>query len=125
MSADSDLLDQLLLEIQESVSCFSRILVHERSSDGLTIQVGSSANALITVTVHNHERPSFSATYPLLSTDRNGASVIVEHTSEDVLGDAIKWFTRKVFKHGFVPPEGYGKQPRNTGRAEQGVAPNA
>ena len=122
MSTDSDLIDHLLLEIQESVSCASRILVHERSSNGFTIQVGSSADALITVTVHNRERPSFSATYPLLSTDRKGASAVVEHTSEDVLGTAVKWFTRKVFRHGFVPPEGYGKQHRNTGRAEQVVA---
>jgi hypothetical protein len=88
------------------------------------MQLGSSEDALISDTVYKPDRPSFSATYPILKTDRKGLTSVVEQTSEDVLATAVKWFVRKVFKHGFVPPEGYSKEPRNTGTAEQAVRGN-
>ncbi len=111
------IVDRLLLEIRESVSCASRITVISIDEAGFSVQLGQSAKAVVAVSLCDPERPSFSATYPKLIVDRHGHETIEEQISEGILSQGVSWIVRKVFRYGFVPPEGYRRPQTNSGRA--------
>jgi hypothetical protein len=127
-------IDRLLLEIRESVSCSSRVNVLNIDETGFSIQLGQSAEAIVAVSLCDPDRPSFSASYPKLIADRHGHETIEEQISEGILSEGVSWIVRKVFRFGFVPPEGYRRPHINSGSAggdasedfddERGVAPN-
>jgi hypothetical protein len=113
------ILEDLVLSLQGSVSCASRLVLHAEHEDGLTLQIGRDPNALVSISICDPRVPSFAVTYPRLRIDRRGAERFDEHTATDVLTGGVRWFVRKVFRYGFVPPEGYRKRSRNTAKAEQ------
>ncbi|MBL9204697.1 MAG: hypothetical protein JNN01_06410 [Opitutaceae bacterium] len=116
-SASTDLVHSLLKQVESSVPSSSHLAVKEVSPTGFSIQVGSSSKACVTVSICDAKIPSFAATYPALKRDRRkGAETIEERMSTDMLAGAVVWIVRKVFRYGFVPPEGYRKNQDNRGR---------
>lgn len=109
--------ERLLLEIRESVSCASRINVISIDETGFSIQLGRSAEAIVAVSVCDPDRPSFSASYPKLTVERHGHETIEMQISEGILSEGVSWIVRKVFRYGFVPPEGYRRPHINSGSA--------
>jgi hypothetical protein len=84
------------------------------------MQVGRDSNALVSISICDSQVPSFVVTYPRLRIDRRGVEQFDEHTATNVLADGVRWITRKVFRYGFVPPEGYRKRFNNASKAETG-----
>lgn len=113
---EEEILERLLLEIRESVPSSSHISVLMMDNSALTIQLGRSSDAAITVTIQDSVRPSFAVTYPAMVVTRDGGESIGEQTAEGVLSSGVSWIVRKVFRFGFVPPEGYRHPPRNPGK---------
>ena len=85
---------------------------------GFTIQLGRSPDAEITVTLQDSPLPSFAVTYPALVVGREDDESVGERTAEDVLSPGVSWIVRKVFRFGFVPPEGYRRPQRNSGKPQ-------
>jgi hypothetical protein len=109
------IIEALLFEIRESIPSSSHFIVTTLNESDCTIQLGRSPEALVAITLQDAVRPSFAATYPALSVDRDGHETITEQTSEGILCQGVSWIVRKVFRFGFVPPEGYRRSARNSG----------
>jgi hypothetical protein len=73
-------------------------------------------DASVTVTLQDSTQPSFAVTYPALVVTRDGDESVKEQNVEGVLSQGVSWIVRKVFRFGFVPPEGYHHPPGNAGR---------
>jgi hypothetical protein len=108
-------LDRLLHEILAVVGGASQMAVLSRSDSDCTIQLGRSEDAIISITLCDPIRPTFSITYPLLTFRRDGSESIRELTAEGILAEGVAWVARKVFRFGFVPPEGYRSPQSNRG----------
>lgn len=120
MSPPSELLERLFQEVQQSVSCSSRLVITDVGRDFMTIQVGRSDKASVSICVLDAAIPTYSVTFPKLHSDRKGSNKIIEDTATGTLSAGVVWIIRKVFRFGFVPPEGYRKDHRsNTAKAEQ------
>ncbi len=95
-------------------------MITDQGPNFMTLQVGSSAEASVAISIHDPTIPTFSVTSPKLCSGRKGGSKVVEDTSTGILSAGVVWTVRKVFRFGFVPPEGYQKDHRsNTAKAEQ------
>ena len=114
-SAVQTTIEKLLLEVRQSVSSSSHLAVLALDRSGFTIQVGRSIEAVVTVTLHDAVTPSFSVTCPVLCVGRDGHEAVQEQTSVGLLSQGVVWIVRKVFRFGFVPPEGYRRPPQNAG----------
>jgi len=121
----ADLVRLLLKQVESSVPSSSHIAIKEISAAGFSIQVGIGPDALVTVSICDANIPSFAATYPALKKDRTEeAEIIEERTSTDMLAAGVVWIVRKVFRYGFVPPEGYRKKQINRGKPNQALQHN-
>lgn len=109
------IVEKLLLEIRQAVSSSSHIAVLSLDHSGFTIQVGRSAEAVVTVTLHDAAIPSFAVTRPVLLVGRDGHEAVRVQTSAGVRLQGVVWIVRKVFRFGFVPPEGYRRPHQNAG----------
>ena len=103
------------MEVRQSVSSSSHIAVLALDCFGFTIQIGRSAEAVVTVTLHDATVPSFAVTRPVLCVGRDGHEAVREQTSAGVRSQGVAWIVRKVFRFGFVPPEGYRHPHQNAG----------
>ena len=110
----------LLRQVQSSVPSPSHISVLGTASNGFCVQVGRNPDATISVSIHDPTIPSFAATYPSLKRIR-GKDVVRECTSLGILAEGVLWLVRKVYRYGFVPPEGYQKEQRNRGKPNPSV----
>jgi hypothetical protein len=117
MESDQPVLDRLLHDILAVVGSSSQMAVLSMSDTDCTIQLGRSEDAIISITLCDPVRPTFSATYPALTSRRDGSESIREQTSEGILAEGVAWIARKVFRFGFVPPEGYRSPQTNRGTA--------
>lgn len=115
MESDQPVLDRLLHDILAVVGGSSQMAVLSMSDSDCTIQLGRSEDAIISITLCDPLRPTFSATYPALMSRRDGSESIREQTSEGILAEGVAWIARKVFRFGFVPPEGYRSPQTNRG----------
>jgi hypothetical protein len=113
------ILDQLLFEIRQSIPSSSHMSVLASDDSHFTIQLGRSHDAVVTVTLQDSARPTFAVTYPALVQDREGGESVREKTISGILSSGVSWIVRKVFRFGFVPPEGYRCSSRNSGRPEK------
>ena len=112
------ILERLLFEIRESVPSSSHIAVLMSNDLWFTIQLGRSGGAAVTVTLQDPAQPSFAVTYPALVATRDGSESVREQTVDGILSPGVSWIVRKVFRFGFVPPEGDRRSRRNSGRPE-------
>ena len=117
MQSHQQVLDRLLHDILPVVGGSSQMAILSMSDSDCTIQLGRSGDAIITVTLCDPIRPTFSITYPALTLRRDGSESISEQTSDEILAEGVAWIARKVFRFGFVPPEGYGSPQSNRGAA--------
>ena len=115
MQDDQPVLDRLLHDILAVVGSSSQMAVLSMSDSDCTIQLGRSEDAIISITLCDPSRPTFSITYPALTFRRDGSESIGEQASDGILADGVAWIARKVFRFGFVPPDGYASPQSNRG----------
>lgn len=124
-SASQDTIEALYRHLLAGVPSSAHATILERDGERISLQVGRSTEAIVSVTVHDRAIPSFAVTYPVRRThdDREATS---ECTLVDVRTEGVVWIVRKVYRFGFVPPEGFRKEQRNRGRraAQPGATDN-
>jgi len=113
-----ELIRLILKQIESSIGSASHMEIQNLTSNGFSVQVGSSPKAVVTVSVSDPKIPSFAATFPSLVSRRTG-EMLEECTSDGLLALGVVWVIRKVFRYGFVPPEGYRKKQKNRGRPKR------
>src|SRR5688500_8085217 len=104
MHPQSEIFERLYKEIQQSVSDSSRLVITDAGSDHLTLQVGCGENSFVSISLDDATGPTFSATYPLLHSDRKGFATIIDNNSANLRSEGLVWIIRKVFRFGFVAP---------------------
>jgi len=105
MSPHSQLLDDMLAAMRQSLGSSVALHVLEQREDRLTLQVGNEADAVVGVQVADPGKPSFRLSYPELKVKRNGERRVAITCFEGAMQGGVEWAIRQVAAHGAVRPE--------------------
>lgn len=103
MNDEEQILEDLVGHLRSSFGDSVRIL--EKGAGRITLQIGSSENAIVGLRVKDPARPSYAVSYPALSIRRDGSRHVQDVSADGVLFEGVRWIVGQLAQHGVVLPE--------------------
>jgi hypothetical protein len=103
MNDEEQILEELVARLRSSFGDSVRVL--EKEAARITLQIGSSEDAIMGLQVKDPSRPSFAVSYPALAIKRDGSRHVQDVSRDGVVFEGVNWIVGQLVQHGVVPPE--------------------